>query len=86
MAGKKIIIIVIAIVLLAVVYFPGFSKLQELKEINRNLEKEIAGLKTENEELKTEVHSLETDPIYVESVAREKFKKQKEGEIIYKTR
>jgi len=85
MAGKKIVLIIIVIAVLTLIFLPGFSKLQELREMNRNLENNIAELKTKNEELRKEINSLETDPTYVESVAREKFKKRKEGEIIYKT-
>ena len=66
------------------IYFPGLSRLQQLKEENKALEKRISELKEKNEELKKEVHKLQTDTTYLESVAREKLKKAKKGEIIYK--
>ena len=84
MARKKIIIISIAILLFIAVYLPGFSRLQRLKDENKDLERKISELKVKNDQLKEEVYRLETDPTYVESVAREKLKKTKEGEIIYK--
>lgn len=85
MAGKKIILIFFAALALFAVYFPGFARLQELKEEKRELEAKIADLKKENSALKGEIEKLEKDPTYVERVAREKLKKAKKGEIIYKT-
>jgi cell division protein FtsB len=29
---------------------------------------------------------METDPVYIEGIARDKLKKSKKGEIIYKTK
>lgn len=84
MNKKKLIIVIIISILLIVIYFPGFSRLQQLKEENKALEKRISELKEKNEKLKKEGHKLQTDPTYMESVAREKLKKAKKGEIIYK--
>jgi cell division protein FtsB len=84
MNKKKLIIVIIILILLVVIYFPGFSRLQQLKEENKALEKRISELKEKNEELRKEGHKLQTDPTYLESVAREKLKKAKKGEIIYK--
>ncbi len=84
MNKKKLIVVIIILILLIVIYFPGFSRLQQLKEENKALEKRISELKEKNEELEKERHKLQTDPTYLESVAREKLKKAKKGEIIYK--
>ena len=66
------------------VYLPGFSKLQELKEKNRNLERRIDILRKTNEDLRKEKEKLENDPSYVEKIAREKLGMAKKDEIIIK--
>jgi len=76
--------IVLGIILIAI-YLPGFARLQQLREENRILDDKIAALKVSNDDLTTRIRKLETDPVYVESVIREKLKKSKKGEIIYKT-
>ena len=84
MNKKKLIIVIIILILLVVIYLPGFSRLQQLKQENKALERRISELKEKNEELRKERHKLQTDPTYLESIAREKLKKAKKGEIIYK--
>jgi len=84
MAKKKLILIAIAIIVLVVLFLPGFSKLQRLKEENRNLQKRMQVLEKTNEELLIEKEKLETDLSYVEKVAREKLGMTKKGEIILK--
>ena len=84
MAKKKLIFILVIITILVVIFFPGFSRLQQLKEENRNLEKRIEILKRTNKELKKEKEKLENDPSYVEKIAREKLGMVRKGEIILK--
>ena len=84
MAKKKLILIAIAIIVLVVLFLPGFSKLQRLKEENRNLQRRMQVLEKTNEELLIEKEKLETDLSYVEKVAREKLGMSKKGEIILK--
>ena len=82
---RNLIIAFAGISVLVAIYFPGFSRLQQLKERNRNLEKEIIEIEKQNRELKVRIHKLKTDPVFLENVAREKMKTIREGEIIYKT-
>ncbi|OGW75092.1 MAG: hypothetical protein A2Z72_05595 [Omnitrophica bacterium RBG_13_46_9] len=84
MAKKKLIYILTGLLVIVTVFLPGFSKLQELKEKNRNLEKRIEILKKSNEELKKEKERLERDPSYVEKIAREKLGMVRKDEIILK--
>ena len=84
MAKKKIIIASIITAALIVIYFPSFSKLQQLRREKKGLEEKIEELKEENKELGEEIYKLETDPTYLENVARNKLKKTRKGEIIYK--
>lgn len=84
MAKKKVIFIIIAVFLLIGIFFPGFSRLQMLREENRNLQKRIEILKKTNKELREEKEKLEKDPTYVEKIAREKLGMARKGEIILK--
>ena len=84
MANKKLIYILIGIAIVVAIYFPGFSKLQELREENRNLEKRIEVLTKTNLELEKEKNRLENDPAYIEKIAREKLGMAKKDEIILK--
>ena len=49
-----------------------------------SMEKELLELKRKNAELEFELRLLCDDPVYLERVARRKFNKAKEGEIVYK--
>jgi len=82
MAKKKLIFIIIGIALIGAIYFPGFARLQQLKEENRMLEKRIDILNKTNEELEEEKKKLETDPTYIEKIAREKLGMVKKDEIV----
>jgi cell division protein DivIC len=84
MAKKRLVYIVIGCAVLAALFLPGFSKLQQLKEENRNLKKRIEVLRKANEDLGKEKEKLENDPSYVEKIAREKLGMARQGEIILK--
>ena len=84
MKKRHIIVIIIIAIIFFVLYFPGFSRIQQLKEENSSLGTKINDLAVKNKELKEKIDKLETDPIYVERVARTKMKRKREGEIIYK--
>ena len=56
----------------------------KLKERCAALDTEVAGLKKDNLALENELKLLRDDPVYLEKVAREKFNKAKQGEIVYK--
>ena len=84
MAKKRLIFVVAAVILIIAIYLPGFSRLQALREKNRNLERRIEMLAKANEELNKENEKLESDLSYVEKVAREKHGMARKGEIILK--
>lgn len=67
-----------------VIFFPGFARMQELRQKNKELEVNIKKMEAENIALKQEKEKLEKDPEYLESVAREKLGIVKKGEIVYK--
>jgi len=85
MEKKRIIFYVLGVgIILSVVFLPGYSKLEKLREENRNYLKRIELLENQNEKLKEEMTSMKDDPVYIEKKAREKLGIIKKGEIIYK--
>lgn len=84
MAKKRLIYIALWGLVIVGAFLPGFSKLQELKERNSNLQKRIEILKRANRELKKEKEKFENDPFYVEKIAREKLGMTRKDEIILK--
>ncbi|MFH1407373.1 MAG: septum formation initiator family protein [Candidatus Omnitrophota bacterium] len=74
----------LGIIILGVVFLPGYIKLTQLHQRNRELRSKIELLKRQNTQYLDEIHKLQTDPLYVEKVAREKMGVVRDGEIIYK--
>jgi cell division protein FtsB len=68
-------------VFLLIVFLPGYTKLQELKDKNRDLEVRIKKLRVENALLQQELNRAEHDPVYQEKVVREKMGIVRKGEI-----
>lgn len=64
-----------------ILFLPGFTKLQELKDRNRSLEARIKQLNVENKLLEEELKRIEGDPLYQEKIAREKMGIVRKGEI-----
>jgi hypothetical protein len=57
---------------LLVIFLPGYTKLQELKDRNSELELKVRRLKIDNALLQQELKRVENDPLYQEKIAREK--------------
>ena len=70
----------VSFILLAV-FLPGYTKLQDLKDRNRDLEDKIARLSRENIILHQELARIQTDPDYQEKIAREKMGMVRKGEV-----
>jgi len=68
-------------VLLIVLFLPGYARLKQLRDKNRDLEYRIRKLKMENALLGQELKRVENDPLYQEKVAREKMGVVRKGEI-----
>lgn len=81
---KKRLVFLGILILLLVIFLPGYSKLQELKAKNRALLTQIEQLKNDNLRLTRQIERLESDPFYIEKKARDKMGIGKKGEIIYK--
>jgi cell division protein FtsB len=68
-------------VFILIVFLPGYTKLQELKDKNRELIIKIRKLDIENALLQQELISIQNDPTYQEKIAREKMGVVRKGEI-----
>ena len=87
MGKKKIRIIALsvsALVLLGVIFIPGYLKIKAMDRQRKELERQIEEVKQANTRLEEEQEGLKTDPLYLEKVAREKLGLAREGEIVYK--
>ncbi|MBL7091991.1 MAG: septum formation initiator family protein [Candidatus Omnitrophica bacterium] len=85
MEKKKIIVLsVLGLILLGIIFIPGYLKIKRLAGQNRELERQIKETRQANRKLGEEQKKLESDPVYLEEVLREKLGLAKEGEIIYK--
>ena len=71
-------------VVLLAVFLPSYVKMQDLKFKNREFAQRIESLQKHNTQLQQEQHLLETDPVYLEKIGREKMGLVREGETVYK--
>ncbi len=67
--------------LLLVLFLPGYTKLADLREKNKDLEAKLKHLNIENTLLQQELKRADGDPVYQERVAREKMGVVRKGEI-----
>jgi len=85
METKKIIFrVIIALVVLMVIFLPGYSRLQKLREENDEQKRRIKLLETHNGKMRTELGKMREDPDYLEKKARDKLGIVKKGEVIYR--
>jgi len=68
-------------VFLLVIFLPGYTKLQELRDKNAELTDKIKRLTIENSLLQQEMVRVENDPLYQEKIARDKLGVVRKGEI-----
>jgi len=68
-------------VFLLVVFLPGYTKLQELRDKNNDLAKNIKHLSVDNYLLQEEIKRIQNDPVYQEKIAREKMGVVRKGEV-----
>ena len=68
-------------VFLLVIFLPGYTKLQELRDKNRELEVRMKRLSIDNALLQQELGRVMNDPVYQEEIARDKMGVVRKGEI-----
>lgn len=69
------------VVFLLIIFLPGYTKLQELRDNNYELEAKIKRLAIENVLLQQEMERIKSDPVYQEKIVREKLGVVRKGEI-----
>ncbi len=69
------------VVFFLILFLPGFTKLQGLRDKNIDLRDKIRRLNVENSLLQQELKRIESDPVYQERIAREKMGVVRKGEI-----
>ena len=83
MVKNAITLFIITFVIL-VLFLPSYSKMQDLRQKNREYAQRIEDLEAKNKKLLQEKSMLENDPDYVEKVGREKMGLIRQGEKVYK--
>ena len=68
-------------VLLLVLFLPGYTKLQEARIKNRQLEEKFRRITVENYLMQEELKRIENDPVYQEKIARDKMGVVRKGEV-----
>jgi cell division protein FtsB len=68
-------------VFLLIIFLPGWSKLQESRNRNSELESRIKHITRENFLLQEELRLIREDPVYQEKIARQKLGVVRKGEI-----
>ncbi len=81
MIFKKAFSIFGILIFLLIIFLPGYTKLQELRDRNRDLEMKIKYLNVENALLQQELKRIDNDPVYQEKIAREKMGVVRKGEV-----
>ncbi|MBN1913462.1 MAG: septum formation initiator family protein, partial [Candidatus Omnitrophica bacterium] len=81
MVIKKTFWIYVIAAILLIIFLPGYSKLQELRDKNRDLADDIKRLEKENFSLQQELKRIEADPLYQEKITREKMGVVRKGEV-----
>jgi cell division protein FtsB len=61
----------------------GLLKYIELNRTRKNLEKQVAEISSQNQQIKTQIKLLKEDPFYKEKFAREEFGLAKPDEYIF---
>ncbi|MBL7084928.1 MAG: septum formation initiator family protein [Candidatus Omnitrophica bacterium] len=85
MGKKKVIILAVSgLALLGFIFIPGYLKIKRLTRQNRELERQIEEIKQVNKGLGEEQERMKNDPLYLESIAREKLGVVKKGEVVFK--
>lgn len=63
------------------IFLPGYSRMQDLRQRNRDLHSKIRRLQIENTILEKDARKAQDDPFYKEKVARERMGIVRKGEV-----
>jgi cell division protein FtsB len=78
---KKFFGLIVSILILLVIFLPGYTKIQELMDRNKDLLVKNQRLNNENALLQRELGRIERDPFYQEKILREKMGVVRKDEV-----
>ena len=78
---KKFFGLLIGTAVFLIIFLPGYTKIQELRDKNRDLLEKNKRLKAENVLLDKELKRLEIDQVYQEKILREKMGVVRKNEV-----
>ncbi|MFH0827824.1 MAG: septum formation initiator family protein [Candidatus Omnitrophota bacterium] len=78
---KKPFIALALVILIPVLFGPGFLKIRELKNRNKDLTQKNRRLEAENALLKIELQRVDNDQVYQEKILREKMGVVRKDEV-----
>jgi cell division protein FtsB len=81
MIPKKTLFACAILLIFFILFLPGYTKLQELRDKDRDLEAKIQKLKHENALLQREIQRINNDALYREEIVREKMGVVRKDEI-----
>ena len=81
---KNALSLFIIVVIIALLFLPSYSKMQELKQKNQEFIQRIEQLEAKNKNLEIERQRFLNNPEYLEKFAREKMGLIRQGETVYK--
>ena len=78
--------LIVAVILLigGVTFFPEWKRLQEMKQDLAAQTEKLGEARKTGAEREQEIHLLQTDPQYLETIAQDKLDLMKEGETIFR--
>jgi len=68
-------------IFLLILFLPGYTKLQELRDKIAELESKNKQLRVENTLFEEELKRIQSDPVYQEKITREKMGVVRRGEV-----
>jgi hypothetical protein len=68
-------------ILLLIIFLPTYTKIQELRDRNRDLFEKNIALGKENKLLEEQLRRIENDPVYQEKILREKMGVVRKDEV-----
>ncbi|MBU2250769.1 MAG: septum formation initiator family protein [Candidatus Omnitrophica bacterium] len=72
----------VVLISVAVIYFPDYVKIKELRQENTRLSSEIVKLEKEIADYERKLNNLDSDPYIYERIARDELGVARENEIV----
>jgi cell division protein FtsB len=67
-----------------IIFLPGYTKLQELRDRSRYIDEKMVQMDDENIAIQRKLELIQNNPVYQERVVREKMGVVRKGEVLYR--